>query len=285
MNALLLSLALVAASAPSAAPPSGTSADSQAVRWDADPIWHDGLVEKATYDASRVIYGRPRPFEATFLTNKEQHETATWTKATQDSNETVEVWKHNQIEVIPTPNYDYKYTTTSHLTTEGLQLTRLDMSESEWCGTTYAQYLKAGEDAAGRAWDYFTFSYMPGSGRETATVEAEGDADVVPINALPLYLRGFDFERGGSVAVKLLPDQKGNKLTPHEPMDGELRYVGPEGDGHRIEVYAGGELFGTYVMGSRPQLHVMRSFESADGTQTYALKEQDRVNYWTIQGE
>src|SRR4051812_10641175 len=88
------------------------SADATADGWKDDSIWHDGLVEKAVYSASRVVYGKARPYTAVFFTNKEQHDTATWTKADKSA-QTVEVWKHNQIEDIPTPNYIYHYVTTS----------------------------------------------------------------------------------------------------------------------------------------------------------------------------
>jgi hypothetical protein len=101
-----------------------------------DPIWHDGFVEEARYDAHRVIYGEPRKFEAVFFTNKEQHDTTTQTKASA-STQTHEVWKHNQVEVVPTPNYDYKFIATSHLAVSDLTLTRLDVSSQEFCGTSF----------------------------------------------------------------------------------------------------------------------------------------------------
>src|SRR5690554_5350586 len=76
--------------------------------WKSDPIWYDGLAEKAVYDAQRVIYGHSRSYEAVVFTNKEQHDVKTLTKAG-DATETVEVFKHNHIEVVPSPNYDYKF--------------------------------------------------------------------------------------------------------------------------------------------------------------------------------
>src|SRR5690554_3480605 len=78
--------------------------------WREDATWHDGLVEKATYEAEREVYGKQRSYEAIIFTNKEQHDTGSMTKA-QTSDDTVEVFKHNHLEVIPTPNYDYKYAT------------------------------------------------------------------------------------------------------------------------------------------------------------------------------
>src|SRR5688500_7432307 len=97
---LLLVIAFVACTARAAAPTTQS--------WSDDPVWHDGLVEKAVYSATRVVYDKPRAYEAVFFTNKEQHDVNTMTKA-QKSKRTMEVWKFNQVEVIPTPNYDYKY--------------------------------------------------------------------------------------------------------------------------------------------------------------------------------
>src|SRR5690554_3368190 len=123
--------------------------------WKTDPTWHDGLVEKATYDAKRVIYGRARSYEAVVFTNKEQHDKNTLTKSDK-STDTVEVFKHNHIEVVPTPNYDYKFATTSHLAVDDLRLTRLDASSQEFCGTSFKQYLLNGS-----ALNYWAFSYFP----------------------------------------------------------------------------------------------------------------------------
>jgi hypothetical protein len=256
-----------------------TAGQASDADWAADPVWYDGLVEKATYTATREIYGRDREYEAVFLTNKEQHAIDTLTKATGSGAITAEVWKHNQIEVIPTPNYDYKFVATSHLTTEGLGLTRLDVSEQEFCGTSFKQYQADGENA----WDFFQFSYMPGSGRVEAMVETDDDKPTVAFNALPLWLRDFDFQTGGEVDFYLLPDQKSNRTTPHEPVDATARMVGTSDEGHQIVVTAGNQPLGLFTMAT-DRLHVMVSFESNDGRQTYELKSLQRTDYWTTNG-
>src|SRR5687767_13078754 len=71
--------------------------------WATDPVWQDGLAEKAVYTASRVVYGKPRTYEAIAFTNQEAHDVRNLTKA-QASGHTMSVWKHNWVEVIPTPN-------------------------------------------------------------------------------------------------------------------------------------------------------------------------------------
>ena len=246
--------------------------------WATDPIWYDGLVEKAVYDAEKVIYGHPRSYEAVVLTNKEQHDTKTWTKA-DGSESTVEVWKHNIIEVVPTPNYEYKFESTSHFNVNDLSLTRMDVASQEWCGTSFKQYLREGDGKSGSpSWDFFQFSYMPEAGRVNAKVQQEG-VPVVPFNGLSLYLRGYDFEGRPEMKVMLLPDQKANGLTPHEPFEATVSFAGETEEGYELEVKQGQELIGTYTF-AKDRRHVMLSYEGAGGD-SYKLKSLDRINYWT----
>ncbi|MDB5323095.1 MAG: hypothetical protein JWN40_4726 [Phycisphaerales bacterium] len=250
--------------------------------WKNDPIWHDGLVEKAVYSASRTVYGKPRPYTATFFTNKEQHDAATLTKADK-AKETIEVWKHNQIEDIPTPNYTYHYVTTSHLSVDRFELTRMDSSSQEFCGTSFKQYLgRAKKSAAGWAidgWDYWSFSYMPEAGRRAATV-AKSDRPVVAENALQIYLREFDFASKGEAGIALLPSQKSNRATAPESIAATLRYAGEENAAHKIELVVEKAVRATYWMAA-DRLHVMTKYAGPEG-QTYELTEVSRVNYWTI---
>lgn len=241
--------------------------------WKNDRIWHDGLVEKAVYDASRVVYGRPRDYEMVVFTNKEQHDRRTLTKASA-SRDTIEVWKHNQIEAIPTPNYTYHYVTTSHLAVGTMDLVRLECSSQEFCGTSFKQYLLAGRGA----WDYWAFSYMPEAGRKRGTVR-QSSKRVVAADSLPLALRDFDFAAGKPWQIDLLPDQTDNKATAMEPQPAEVRYAGIDGDSHKLELVAGNKVVGTYWM-ARDRLHVMTRYQGADG-QTLKLRELSRVDYWT----
>jgi hypothetical protein len=229
-----------------------------------------------------VIYGRPRDYQAIFFTNKELHDTTTLTKA-ERSTSTIEVWKFNQVEVIPTPNYHYKYLTTVHVTTSGMLLTRLECSSQEFCGTSFKQYLLNLNDrrSDGRSWEYWSFSYMPEAGRVSGQVRDEGRT-LVAFNCLPLLLRDYDFDNRPTRRFLLLPDQKSNRPTPFQPVQAEVRYAGQEADAHRLELLVEGQLQGTYWM-ARDRLHVMTRYASADGQQTYELSSVQRVNYWTIQ--
>ena len=244
-------------------------------QWATDSTWYDGLVEKAVYDAEKVIYGHPRQYEALILTNKEQHDVNTWTKAN-GSDETVEVWKHNKIEVVPTPNYKYKFETTSHFDVNDLTLTRMDATSQEWCGTSFKQYLREGRELA---WDFFQFSYMPEAGRVNATVEQQGDVPTVPFNGLSLFLRGYDFQSRQPLELNVLPDQKANGLTPHEPFGATVEFAGETEEGYKLDVKREGELLGTFTF-AKDRRHVMLRYEGANGD-SYRLKSLDRVDYWT----
>lgn len=241
--------------------------------WRTDSQWYDGLVEKAVYDAKRTVYGHPRSYELIIFTNKEQHDLKTLTKSDK-STQTVEVFKHNQIEVIPTPNYDYKYTTTSHLTVDGLHLTRLDSSSQEFCGTSFKQYLSTGTPGESSL-SYWAFSYMPEAGRKEATVPAE---NAVAEDSLPIYLRDFDFAGGEEKSIQLLPSQKDNKHTPHEPVAATIRPAGEEDDSYKLELIVDGKVRGTYWF-AKDRLHVMTKY--VGNGQEYTLKDLSRVDYWT----
>lgn len=249
--------------------------------WADDPAWYDGLAEKAVYSATRVVYGKPRAYEAIFFTNKEQHDQRTLTKA-EKSDHTVEVWKFNEIENIPTPNYTYHYVTTTHLTTAGMDLTRSDCSSQEFCGTSFKQFLRP----LGSRWiDYWSFSYMPEAGRVEAKLVAKS-RPMIPQDALPLYLRGLtSLPTGQETKLDLLPSQKSNGPTPHEAVEVRIRSLGQDGDSVKFEARdRHDKLLGTYWM-ALDRRHVMLRYVSGDGQQTYTLKTVDRVNYWSLPPE
>lgn len=263
-------LALVALSAPAAA----------ADNWRTDPIWYDGLVEKATYSATRVIYGKPRAHTAIHFTNKEQHDRKTLTKAS-TATDLVEVFKHNHIETVPTPNYPYHFVATTHLTTDTLRLTRLDVTSQEFCGTSFKQIV-----AQNDGWIFREYSYMPETGTTERTLANRAEP-FVPVDSLPMWLRNYDFAARQPVRFWTVPTQKSNRPTATEPIAAEVRYAGEEDGSHKLEVVltidGQPQPLGTFWMAT-DRLHVMTRYEGTDGT-TYKLEKLERVNYWTIVGE
>lgn len=270
--------------------------------WRSSPVWHDGLVEKATYRASRVIYGEARKYTATFLTNKEQHDRRTWTKL-EKSEKPIEVFKHNQIEDVPTPNYTYHFVTTSHFTADELLLTRFDQSSQEWCGTSFRQLMPLG-DRAGNNYALTTFSYMPEAGRDGVDLRFDRKKPLVPEDALAFYLRGFPFEgatmgnakakpavKPTELAIELLPTQKTNRATLINVRQAVVRFAGSEDGSYKIELVAQENpadrkspmvVRGTYWFAGADRLHVMTKYRNADGSQSYDLESQSRIDYWTI---
>jgi hypothetical protein len=264
--------------------------------WRTDPVWHDGLAEKATYKASRIVYGKPRPYSAILFTNKEQHDRRTNTKSDK-STDTVEVFKHNHIETIPTPNYPYHYQATSHFTVDGLLLTRLDVSSQEFCGTSFKQLIAdLTQKAATRSWTYREFSYMPEAGWRDGQVTAPGAEPVIPADGLPLALRAYDFAAKKPVRFWMLPSQKSNRSTSNELVAAEVRFAAEEDGSYKLELvtFAPTKMAGTaWDQASKPyatvwmakdRQHVMTRYNGVDG-QKYELEKVERVNYWTIVGE
>ena len=189
------------------------------------------------------------------------------------------MWKHNQIEVVPTPNYDYKFETTTHMTAGGLELTRLDCSSQEFCGTSFKQFMKK---PGGTSLSYFLFSYMPEAGRVDGTIKL-GGRKVVPIDSLPLWLRDYDFAGKPVLKFFTVASQKSNRQIDPSIVAAEVRFAGEDGNGFRLDVSVSGKAIGSYWM-AKDRLHVMIRAALADG-QKYELKSVERVNYWTIRGE
>src|SRR6185436_45137 len=214
-----------------------------------------------------------------FFTNKEQHERATLTKAN-GSKDTIEVWKHNQIEDIPTPNYHYHYVTTSHLAVKDMRLTRLDCSIQEFCGTSFKQFeLRPGDNKL----RFFLFSYMPEQGKVEGFQGLE-DRFVVPADSLPLWLRDFDFTGRETKKFWIIESQKSNHQVTPAVNAAEARFAAEEPDAFQVVVFKDSRLLGTYWM-AKDRLHVMTKYESGDGSHKYELKSVERLNYWTIKGE
>jgi len=246
--------------------------------WKNDRIWYDGLVENAVYSASRVVYGKPRAYDAVFIICKEKHDLKTLTKAAK-STDTIEVWKFNQVEDIPTPNYVYHYLTTVHFATKDWMLTRLDCGEMEWCGTSFKQIIRCPDQ---NAWDYRAFSYMPEAG--AVRTKLKSDSLFLPVDGLPLALRDFDFAAKKDVSFSTYRSQKSNQQTVGKITPAIAHFAGEDADGFKLEVSIDGQLAGTYWM-AKDRLHIMSRYQSADGSQKYDLKSLDRVNYWTIKND
>lgn len=256
--------------------------------WKTDAAWHQGKAEWALYDATRPMYGLPVSYEATIFTNKQKMDRATTTKAADWRDPgTIEVFKHNLSEIIPTPNYDYRFLTTAFVRSDTLELFKLAVSTQEDCGSTYKQFVNDGTTV-----DVRMFSYFPDEGASPLRYDAP--QHLAFHDALSLTLRDYPFEAEDKpeLEILLVPDQTDTHETPKQPSPATVRYVErvtlsvPYGtlDTHHLRVehrLDGTTVSSDYWFAADPELlHVMVKYEGSRGV-TYELKHLDWWAYWS----
>ncbi|MEM0914565.1 MAG: hypothetical protein AAGK09_08130 [Planctomycetota bacterium] len=255
--------------------------------WANDPVWYDGQAEIALYDATRRIYGQDRPYTAQIMVNKERMSHNTFTKSA--TNAGVEVFKfHTRDEDIPTPKYDYNFSTMVYVTTDGLAPVKLDMGSQEDCGASFK--LMGVWDGALK---WLQYSYFPSEGLRQD--KAELDQPTTWLDALPLQLRGYPFDAPlEPTTIAVVPEQTTTKWSPVRPDTYVLEYAGratvdlPIGeiDAHKLVLRFAGP-----TRERRPDItmhfhadpatqHVLVAYDDPHIGQTYRLKSLTRDAYW-----
>jgi hypothetical protein len=248
--------------------------------WRDDPIWHDGLAEKCVYEATRTIYGTERRYLARAYTDRERADPRTTVKT--EAADGVEVFKHHWSEIVPTENYDYRFSTMAFVRADDLATFKLTASTQEDCGASFKELW--------REKDRFRWAdsvYFPGSGRREGWIHRE----VVLFDALPLVLRDFPFDAPEEKRVHVLPSQKDTHQTSFEPVERKIRYAGksvqelPIGavEAHELELSTPeGAIEARFWFAadtSAPRLHALVRYEGPQGV-TYRLASQERKAYW-----
>lgn len=197
--------------------------DAQA-SWRDDQAWYSGKAEWALYDAVRVVYGKPRHYQATIFTNKQHMDLKTTTKASnwQDP-DLIEVFKHNVSEIFPTENYPYRMLTTSFIRTDNLQPLKVTASSQEDCGSSFRNFVAQDDQMK-----VDQFCYFPDTGHSEQTIDIS--KGIAFHNALSLTLRDFPY---GVIFIKqpelnLVPDQRNNAKTKTSPARATITYIGEE---------------------------------------------------------
>lgn len=267
--------------------------------WEDDSTWYDGKAEVAKYDATRMIYGKLRRYEATAYTNKESADPKTKTKSA--TNKGREVFKHHLREDVPTENYDYHLSTMTYVGTEDFKSLKIDVGTIEDCGATYKQFVNHDGELA-----YLQSSYFPDEGRKAG--EYEPPAAFAYQDALFTVLRGFPFNKPpkGPIELALVPDQTTTHLSPAGFAPGKVSYVGqetlelpigrvaahhlrvevPEVTGDDAKATAKGSQVHDYwfaAEGEAPWLHVLVRYTGPDAL-TMSLRSLDRSAYWERKG-
>ncbi|MCZ6837248.1 MAG: hypothetical protein O7G85_15845 [Planctomycetota bacterium] len=259
-----------------------------ALDWKTDPAWHQGKAEWALYDATRPVYGQPRAYEATIFTNKQRMDPETTTKASdwQDPR-SIEVFKHNVSELIPTPNYVYRFLTTAFVRTDTLELFKLTASTQEDCGSTFKQFTQNQGTINEQS-----FSYFANEGERHVSFQAPDH--LAFHDTLSLTLRDYPFQASikPELELQLVPDQTSTHQTGATPAPARVRYVSlesislPYGDleAHHLVVEHetdGKSSQSEYWFASDPGMrHVMVKYEGPYGLR-YELKRLDWWAYWS----
>jgi len=264
-----------------------TNAASTTATWRDDPAWNSGKAEWALYEAERVVYGKPRQYEATIFTNKQHMDPKTTTKATNWKDpDSIEVFKHNISEIFPTENYPYRMLTTSFIRTDNLQPYKLTASSQEDCGSSFRNFV-----ADNNQMKIDQFCYFPDSGHSEKTLDTS--KGIAFHNALSLTLRDFPY---GAVFIKqpelnLIPDQRKNTKTKTSPEIATITYIGEEEitipygklNAHHLRIdhsEDGGETESHFWFAADPKLlNVMVQYQGPYGIK-YKLKNYGWWAYW-----
>jgi len=240
-----------------------------------DPLWNDGQAEVAAYDASRVLYGRPRPHVLRLITvaedfNREYYVKADWPYGQKPI---LPVIKQNQVATIQTPNYPYHYMASVFADRSQFSRTvKLAVSSQEWCGTTYKQF---------ELWNnqplQVFHSYWDGEGSGRREIAA-GPNDFFE-EELFLLLRALPFEDGLEARLNLYDNQTTIKAPEPNASPAELAVTEEaEGWGAELTTSDGRRLW--YLFDAEYP-HVLRSFDHSDG-RSLRLQSAERRAYWVM---
>ncbi|GAB2968536.1 hypothetical protein GCM10027048_44270 [Hymenobacter coalescens] len=184
--------------------------------WAQSKLWDDGLAEVATYAAERVVYQRPRPYEMTIITVKEDFNQA-YNVKTDDYQrpDLFAVMKVNEFCQIPTDNYPYHYLTSLFFRREQpLQVHKMTTSSQEWCGNTFKALTEAGG-----LYKLSYNSYWDGQGVNQVDVQR----DMLLEDALPYTLRSLRFNDEPLFEANVLETQQTSKAGQPKLYRAEFR--------------------------------------------------------------
>ena len=252
--------------------------------WRTDRAWYDGQAEVAVYEAEREVYGEVRHYRASVYTNKEMVDPRTACKS--EDGKGLEVFKQHWRERIPTPNYDYDYSTMSYTLASDLAPFKLTMSSQEDCGSSLKEIWR---DEEGRfVWN--SSNYFPGGGNKSGRLGTP--KNLAFEDALPLALRGYDFEHPAERTFALVLFQRFNIATKLEPVEAHLRYAGkreldlPIGklEAHELTLFDEKDArLASYWFAAdatAPRLHVLVQWERPAQKIRFRLAALERKAYW-----
>lgn len=257
------------------------TAPAAAADWGAHPVWDDGLAEVAVYSATRVVYGKPRAYEATLITVKEDFNAAYHAKADPpyEGKTLIPILKLNIVSEIQTAQYPYRYLMSIFVDrTDVTRLVKMTVGSQEWCGNTFKELRTWGSGP-----ELVYHSYWDGEG--DGVYALEWDEGTLLEDQLPVSLRALPFEAGLVRRLPILPTQMTNRAPRPEAAEGRIRVTGAEivetGGGQvpawRVAVTFGEQRETYWFQKAHP--NIMLGFEASDG-RSMRLDRWSRRTYW-----
>lgn len=175
-------------------------------QWAKTELWDDGKAEVATYEATRVIYGKERSFDYVYVLVKESFNEAYQVK-TDDYNrdDLYEVMKVNKFCRIPTDAYPYHFLTSVFFRRDAPRTVhKLTNTSQEWCGNTAKSFVENRFK-----YDFQYMSYWDEQGNGSMNVDKGPWFE----DQLSYTLRTLKFEDGLTFEVEMYPSQVNSKAT------------------------------------------------------------------------
>lgn len=248
----------------------------------AEPLWDDGLAEVASYDVRELRYGALRDGTATLIVVKETFDADALVKADgpEPPARAIDVVKLNHVLTVPTGVYTYRQMASVFVRRDRAQPLELVVGSQEWCGITHKRLEVRGGRATLHASSYF-------GGEAERSFDVPMGERTVLYDALPLWLRALDLERGGAREVELVSQQLSNRaprpsIAPATITVGAPREIEvPAGSFEVVPVmveHAAGRDVLSFARGAP---HALVRWERADGG-SYALRAVRRAAYWEM---
>lgn len=285
----LISLAILAVSATlSACTPSTTSVPASLPTdqvFVQQAIWNDGKAEVATYDAVRMVYGKPRRHTATMITVKEEFNSEFDVKTdTYNRRDLFTVMKVNLASTIQTESYPYHYLTSMFFRQNDAALIHKVVSTSqEWCGTTFKRFSGRGDSLV-----VMYDSYWDGEGNGATIISR----DLVLEDQLFYSLRALSFSQGKSFSARVIPSIITNKAKIVKPQTYTFTVAedvcNPSSEttsdvgrtpSWRVDMKTADSVVASYWF-SMDSMHYLVRYRHSDGRQMTIQKIQ-RDDYWS----
>lgn len=233
-------------------------------------LWNDGNAEVSRYDARDVRYGIARASQAVLIVVAEDLLKDRLVKPDRpDARPTVRVLKLNHVRSVPTGVYTYQQMLSAFLGADRLEAEKLTVSSHEWCGNTFVEWRRDKPFVAIRT--YF---------EEPGDLDAPFDpGDALFYDALPLKLRGLDFERTRETTVRVVDSLFVNRPAAPAIAEGRLSVARATGPAPAWRV--------TLVRGDRTDVldfdaaypHRLLAWQRSDGG-SLRLIDSRRFRYW-----